>query len=132
MARLARWFIRQHVFSGRRLRKLRAFAEESPSKRYPSNWVMEYVPGDLTEFDFGYNVTACSILDSFRKMNTERYMPYMCATDHTASRVVGTGLYRTQTLSNGGDCCDFRYKKNRVALPGLPLEGLPEYQHRKH
>jgi hypothetical protein len=58
-------------------------------------------------------------------------MPYLCAMDHTAARALGIGLIRTRTLSNGGDCCDFRHKKNRAALPGLPLEGLPEYQNRK-
>jgi hypothetical protein len=58
-------------------------------------------------------------------------MPYMCATDHTVSKAIRSSLHRTMTLSNGGECCDFRYKRNEPAKPGLPLEGLSEYQNRK-
>jgi hypothetical protein len=132
MPGVVKWFFRRQIYSRGRLHKLSTFAAESTSNRYPGNWVMEYIPGDGMAFDFGYNMKACAILEFFRRMDAGRYMPYLCATDHTASRAVGTGLHRTQTLSNGGDCCDFRFTKGYRALPGLPLEGLPEYQHRKH
>jgi hypothetical protein len=77
------------------------------------------------------NTTQCAILNFFRKMDAEAYMPYMCATDFTVSHALGTGLHRRMTLSNGGECCDFRYTRHRPSKPGLPLEDLPEFQNRK-
>jgi hypothetical protein len=131
LPKLVKWFTRWSMFSYNHQKKLKAFAEESQLRRYPGNWVMEYVAGDGIEFDFGYNCTECAILIFFQKMDSEDYMPYMCATDYAVSRAIRTGLHRTTTLSNGGECCDFRYKKNQPSRPGLPLEDLPEYQNRE-
>ena len=126
-----KWFFRWYLFSRSRLKKFKAFAVESQLRRYPGNWVMEYVEGDGIDFDFGCDFTQCAIQMFFQKMGAEKYMPYLCATDYTASRVFRSGLQRTMTLALGGKCCDFRYKKNHPALPGLPLEGLPEYRNRR-
>ncbi|MBN2224470.1 MAG: L-2-amino-thiazoline-4-carboxylic acid hydrolase [Deltaproteobacteria bacterium] len=124
-------FLRWYIFSRYRQKKLRAFAVESKLKEYPGNWVMEYVAGDGVNFDFGYNCTQCAILMFFQKMGAEKYVPYLCATDYGASRGVGTGLQRTMTLALGGECCDFRFKKNGPVRSGLPLDDLPEYRNRK-
>jgi hypothetical protein len=99
--------------------------------KYPDNWVMEYVEGDGIEFDFGCNYTECAVLEFFRKMDAEKYMPYVCVMDLTSSKALRTGLHRTTTLFCGGDCCDFQYKKNRPSMPGLPLEDLPEDKNRR-
>jgi hypothetical protein len=128
---LVKRFLRWYFFSRYRQKKLRAFAVESKSKKYPGNWVMEYVEGDGINFDFGYNCTQCAILMFFQKMGAEKYMPYLCATDYSSSRGVGTGLQRTMTLALGGECCDFRFKKNGPVRSGLPLADLPEYRNRK-
>jgi hypothetical protein len=126
-----KWWLRRSEFSTRHQRKLKAFAKESQLRKYPANWVMEYVEGDGVEFDFGCNYTQCAVLKYYRAMGAEAYMPYVCVMDFTASNALRTGLHRTNTLYFGGECCDFRYKKNRPSPPGLPLEALPEFINRR-
>lgn len=125
-----KWWLRRSEFSSSRRKKLKAFARESQLKKYPNNWVMEYVEGDGTEFDYACNYTECAVLKFYRKMGAEKYMPYVCVMDMTSSNALRTGLHRTTTLYFGGDCCDFQYKENRPSPPGLPLEDLPEYKNR--
>jgi hypothetical protein len=46
--------------------------------------------------------------------------PYLCAADLVYSEMLDWGLIRTQTLAEGADKCDFRFKKGgptRVTLP---------------
>lgn len=128
---LIKWVLRRSEFSTRHQKQLYSFAQESQQRKYPENWVMEFVEGDGIEFDFGCDYTECAVLKFYQKMDAGEYMPYICAMDLTSSSVLGTGLVRNSTLYYGADCCDFRYKKNRPSLPGLPLEELPEYRNRK-
>ena len=125
------WLLRRSEFSASHRKKLKDFAQESQLRKYPDNWVMEYVEGDGVEFDYGCNYSECAVLKFYRKMGAEKYMPYVCLMDLTSSNALRTGLNRTMTLNYGGKCCDFQFKKDRPSLPGLPLERLPEYRNRK-
>ena len=127
---LVKWYLRRSEFSARHRNRLKAFARKTQLREYADNWVMEYIGGDGIEFDYGCDYTECAVLKFYRKMGAENYMPYICVMDLTSSNVLGTGLQRTSTLNYGGLCCDFRYKKGRPSLPGLPLEDLPEYRNR--
>jgi len=123
-----KWLLRWSEFSTSHRNKLKAFANESQLREYPGNWVMEYVEGNGDNFDYGCNYTECAALKFYREMGAEKYMPYVCVMDLTASSALRTGLHRTTTLYYGGNTCDFQYKKNRLSLPGIPLENLPEYK----
>lgn len=125
-----KWVLRKSEFSSRHRNNLKAFAKESQRQEYSDNWVMEFVEGNGSDFDYGCNYTECAVLKFYRKMGAEKYMPYVCVMDFTSSNVLGTGLHRTKTLFYGGDCCDFRFKQNRSSKPGIPLEELPEYKNR--
>jgi hypothetical protein len=126
-----KWLLRWSEFSSGHRNKLKAFAKETQLRKYPGNWVMEYVEGNGDDFDYGCSYTECAVLKFFQEMGTEKYMPYVCVMDLTSSSALRTGLNRTSTLYYGGNCCDFHYKKNRPSMPGLPLENLPEYRNRK-
>lgn len=128
---IVKWWLRWYSLSPLYQNKLKAFAKELQLRQYPDNWVMEFVEGDGVNFDFGYNYIECAILKFYRKESAEQYMPYVCATDFAASNALRTGLYRTRTLAYGCETCDFRHKNNLPAIPGLPIENLPEYQNRK-
>jgi len=132
LPRVVKWWIRRSKFSSGRKTRLRACAKRSKLREYPGNWVMEYVEGDGDTFDFGCNFIECAVLKLFRQQGAEKYMPYVCVTDFTMSRALRTGLQRTTTLCFGGDCCDFRYKKNRLGESALPIEDLPEYRNRSN
>jgi hypothetical protein len=73
---------------------------------------MEYIEGDGEELDYATNYTECAVLKFFREMNAEKYMPFICVTDLTMSKILSTGLHRQTTLFYGGDCCDFQLKKS--------------------
>lgn len=128
---VVRWLLRRSEFSKRHCAQLQDYARESQLRQYPANWVMEYVEGDGVEFDYGCDYTECAVLKFYRAMDTERFMPYVCVMDFTASHVLRTGLQRTTSLYYGGPCCDFRYQQNRPSLTGLPLEALPEFRNQK-
>jgi hypothetical protein len=123
--------LRWYEFSGMHLRKLEAFARWTQERTCPKNYVVEFVSGDGIDFDFGFDVSDCAVLNFYRRMQAEKHLPYVCIGDFAASSALGTGLRRTTTLSNGAVQCDFRYRRNRESLPGLPLEDLPEYKNRR-
>jgi hypothetical protein len=127
---IVKWWLRWSEFSSSHRNKLKAFAKDTQLRKYPENWVMDYVEGDGIEFDIGCSYTECAVLKYYQKMGAEKYMPYVCVMDLTASNALRTGLNRTTTIYYGGSCCDFQYKKNRPSMSGLPLENLPEYRNR--
>ena len=129
---VVKWWLRRSKFSPGYRKKLRACARRSKLQEYPGDWVMEYIEGDGDTFGFGCNFTECAVLKLFRQKGAEKYMPYVCVTDFTTSRALRTGLQRTTTLYFGGDCCDFRYEKNRLGALALPIEDLPEYRNRSN
>ena len=121
-----RWF----EFSRPHMRRLKEFARWTQERAFPENYVVEFIPGDGRNFDFGYDVTECALVKFYRRMHAEEHLPYVCIGDFAASCALKTGLRRTTTLSNGAATCDFRYGRKRDALSGLPLEELPEYTSR--
>ena len=125
---LVRWWLRRSAFSRSHQNRLRACARQSQLREYPGDWVMTYVEGDEETYDFGCDYTECAVLKFYRQMGAEKYMPYVCAMDFTMSRALRTGLRRTTSLYYGGDCCDFRYKKDQLGQLPLPIEDLPEYR----
>ena len=70
-----------------------------------------YVIGDGDEFDFGVNYLQCGNLNFLRKHDGEEFGPYVCMSDIVLSDAMGWGLIRTQTLADGCEYCDFRFKK---------------------
>jgi hypothetical protein len=130
LPRVIKMLLRWNEFSGKHLRQLKAFAEWTQARDHPENYVVEFVPGDGVNFDYGFNCTDCAVLQFYRRMDAEEHVPYICLGDFAASRALKTGLGRTTTLSNGAALCDFRYKKNQESLPGQRLEDLPEYKNR--
>lgn len=87
-------------------------ADESLKKRHPGDWVYEFIEGN-EEFDFGTYFTECGIQKFFHKHGADEFIPYLCAMDIIMSKCGNLGLERTQTLAEGGDKCDFRYKGGR-------------------
>lgn len=92
----------------------------SQKRRYPENWVLEYVPGDGREFDYGVDYFECANCKLLRAEDAFELAPYLCATDQPISELAGWGLTRTMTLAEGFPKCDFRFKKGgatRVVIP---------------
>ncbi|UQA56197.1 L-2-amino-thiazoline-4-carboxylic acid hydrolase [Polyangium aurulentum] len=92
------------------------------SKRAPiGGWEFDYVEGDGT-FDYGTDYRRCAIRDLAVAHGAAEFAPYICTADIAGSEEFGWGLQRTQTIAQGGERCDFRFRKGgatevRVRLP---------------
>lgn len=84
----------------------------------------DFVEGDGKEFDYGVDYTECGIQFLMRRHGAEEFGAYLCMGDIAASEMLGWGLRRTQTLSHGGQRCDFRFRKGgeTQVSGGMPHE----------
>ena len=98
-------------FTQRSLRRSRRLAIESQQRQYPGAWVYTVVEGRGEDFDWGIDQLECGICKFFAAHDADEFVPYMCALDFIASDYFGWGLKRTTTLAEGGECCDFRFKR---------------------
>ena len=69
------------------------------------------VEGDGKEFDWGVDYTGCSNYEFVKQQGAKEFAPYVCLSDIALSAAMGWGLIRTETLADGCDRCDFRFKK---------------------
>jgi hypothetical protein len=100
-------------FSGKNKEKLKEWAKWTQKRQYPANWIMEYVPGEDEEFDFGYNYTHCGVCLYLNSYDAIELAPFVCLNDFVESRALDTGLHRTKTIATGDKECNFRFKKGR-------------------
>lgn len=70
------------------------------------NWKTEYIKGrDEEEYTIIYK--QCGICALAKKLNHPELVKYMCALDTLFVDMISGVLYRTKTLAEGKDCCDF-------------------------
>jgi hypothetical protein len=105
-----RWLLRRFVFSGlvRQIARRRAAKNERVSA---GDFELRHVVGDGKDFDIGVDYLRCGNLELAKKLGAEAFAPYVCMSDIALSDALGWGLTRTQTLADGCDHCDFRFKK---------------------
>jgi hypothetical protein len=103
-------------------------AKTSQLKKYPDDFVMEFVEGDGKTFDYGYNFTECAVYKFFKKLGLEKYTPFMCLADFTQGNVYGFGFARTQTIGNGAPICDHRFLKSGKTPRAWSPDKLQEFK----
>jgi L-2-amino-thiazoline-4-carboxylic acid hydrolase len=121
----ARKLLGYMTFSPRYLRKLARRAELSQTNPYPRGYVYSFIAGDGVNFDYGVDYHQCATWTLFQEQGAAKLTPYLCACDYLYSRLLGWGLTRTTTLSEGGQVCDFRFKRGgptRIRSTVLKLE----------
>ena len=101
--------------------RIRRRAEDSHLRKYPGNFVLNYVEGYGQKFDYGVDYVECANCKFLEAERAFELAPYICAIDKTASELLGWGLSRTMTLADGYPKCDFRFKKGRETSIALPL-----------
>lgn len=74
------------------------------------------------EHDYGVTYTRCAIRDLAIAHGAAELAPYICLSDITGSQILGWGLSRSETIAQGGERCDFRFKRGgetrvKVKLP---------------
>jgi hypothetical protein len=98
-------------------------AEISLERRYPEDYVYSFVTGDGQAFDYGYNFYECAAQKFYRRQGAEVFMPFYCALDFAWSQVLGLGLSREMTLSEGHALCNHRFKPVKVGRSDTPTGG---------
>ena len=69
-------------------------------------------PGEVVAFD----VTLCPLANYFKDQGVPELTPYgACNLDHGAAREWGVDLVRSQTIADGSEYCDFRWKSSTSA-----------------
>lgn len=124
--RLVRPFMSRLRFSRIIKRVLKKMAERSQKREYIEDWVFFYVEGDGEHFDLGIDYTECAICKLFQQQGADEFTKYMCLIDFASSKASGSGLFRTTTLAEGAEKCDFRWKKGGDVKSGWPPSWLQE------
>ena len=88
-------------------------AQRSQKRRYPQDYVYEFVAGDGEEFDYGYDFSECAAQKFYHAQGADEFLPLYCFLDYAWSKVYWLGLSRTMTLAEGHKKCDHRFKKGR-------------------
>ncbi len=108
--KFVRSLLKAYFFSSFVKRRARKIAEQT--QKHPlGEWAFAFVEGDGENFDFGIDYTGCSILKFMQDQGAEDFAPYVCFSDIALSDTFGWGLIRTETLAEGFQRCDFRFKK---------------------
>jgi hypothetical protein len=101
-------------------KRLRKTSRRSQERRYPGGWVSVYIEGDGGEFDFGVDYLECGLCKFFHQQDGDEFTPYLCQFDYVQQRAMQTGFFRTTTLAESGQRCDFRWKRGRETRPAWP------------
>ena len=107
MPRWKVWLFRRLMFSKLMRKRMESLATKQV--RFGDFQVQYLVGGN--EFDLGVNYLQCGNYRFAMKHGGEEFAPYICMSDIALSDAMGWGLIRTQTLADGCDHCDFRFKK---------------------
>ena len=106
--------------------RLREAATRSQERRYPGDWVSVYVEGDGAEFDFGVDYLECGLCKFFHQQDADEFTPCLCQFDYVQQRAMQTGFFRTMTLAEGAERCDFRWKRGGETRQAWPPRWLEE------
>jgi len=109
-SKIKRWFLTRLLYSGFMIRRMQKRAEEGRQIRF-GDFEVKYVIGDGKNFDFGVDYVGCGIYKFMQDQGAEEFAPYSCMSDIPLSDALGWGLIRTETLADGCERCDFRFKK---------------------
>lgn len=120
MSSLARLAASAGMFSWPVRAMARSVAERS--RQAPvGGWEVEFISGQPGEFDYGVNYTRCAIRDLAVRAGAAAFAPYICLADITGSDAFSWGLKRSETLAQGGDRCDFRFRRGQPTLVKVKL-----------
>jgi len=89
----------------------RKLSENSQKREYAGDFVVQYVEGDGTNYDYGFDFTECGICKLFQAENASQFTKHMCRIDYLTTSFNGIELIRTGTIANGHEKCDFRFRK---------------------
>ena len=116
------------IFSEEYINYEKEGAKKSKLRKYPGDWVYDFIEGDGKTFTWGVDYSECGVHKFYKSQGLEHLMPLVCIADFAMARAYGYGLARTQTIGNGAPICDFRYIKDGSNPRAWPPDNLPEFK----
>ena len=107
---IKRWLLKRLMHSRFLMRRVRRRAERQEKLKF-GDFEIRYLMNDGAEFDWGVDYLGCGNYNLAKKLGAEEFAPYVCMSDIALSDALEWGLVRTQTLADGCEFCDFRFKK---------------------
>jgi len=108
-------------------KKVRRLAIASQQRTTPDDYVSQFVPGEPGRFDFGIDFVECAIIKFLRAEGAEELAPVLCELDWPHMELIGVELMRTTTLAEGGERCDFRFRRPGASDVGMPRASLAAF-----
>lgn len=89
-------------------------AKKSRERRYPGDWVWQFIEGNEVDFDYGYDFLECGTQKLYHAQGADEFLPFYCFLDFVTSKTskYSRVLVRTMTLAEGYEKCNFRFKKD--------------------
>ncbi|MHC4791144.1 MAG: L-2-amino-thiazoline-4-carboxylic acid hydrolase [Planctomycetota bacterium] len=109
-SKIKRWLLKYLMFSGFLKRRVKRRAEKGEQLKF-GDFEVRYIIGDGKEFDWGVDYVACGNYNFLKAQGAEEFAPYICLSDIPLGDALGWGLIRTQTIADGCEMCNFRFKK---------------------
>jgi hypothetical protein len=90
--------------------KRNQLALDSQKRRYPADFVSEFVYGPTPD-EYGIVYRECGICKLLERESCAELAPYMCKFDYVMAKYMGAKLIRTKTIADGDGLCDFWFRK---------------------
>ncbi|MHC4143736.1 MAG: L-2-amino-thiazoline-4-carboxylic acid hydrolase [Planctomycetota bacterium] len=107
---IKRWILKRLMYSRFLMRRVRKRTEKQEQFKF-GDFEIRYLIGDGAEFDWGVDYVGCGNYNLAKKLGAEEFAPYVCMSDIALGNALEWGLIRTQTLADGCEFCDFRFKR---------------------
>jgi hypothetical protein len=109
-SKIKRWLLKKLMYSNFLMKRVKRRAERGEQLKF-GDFEVKYLIGDGKEFDWGVDYVACGHYTFLKAQGAEEFAPYVCLSDIALGDALGWGLIRTQTIADGCESCDFRFKK---------------------
>ena len=109
-SKIKRLLLRKLMYSNFLIKRVKARAGRNEKLKF-GDFEIKYLIGDGKEFDWGVDYLACGNYNFVKAQGAEEFAPYVCMSDIPLGSALGWGLIRTQTIADGCQTCDFRFKK---------------------
>lgn len=108
--KLKRRLLKKLMYSNFLMRRVKGRANRGEQLKF-ADFEVRYLIGDGEKFDWGVDYVACGNYNFMKTQGAEEFAPYVCLSDMALGDALGWGLIRIQTIADGCEFCDFRFKK---------------------
>ena len=110
-SKIKNWLLKKLMHSNFLMKRVRQRAQNNENLKF-GDFEVKYLIGDGDKFDWGVDYISCGNYNFAKAQGAEEFAPYICMSDIPLGDALEWGLIRTQTIADGYQSCDFRFKKD--------------------